>query len=90
MRIDVVMLTKNSDYILERCLDSIYNNIPINRLIVVDGFSTDRTLDILEKYRKNYRNVVLVQDAGTRATARQKGIELVKTESVGGQAFDAF
>ncbi len=44
--VDVVLLTKNSDYLLEKCITSIYENIPVNNLIVVDGFSTDRTMDI--------------------------------------------
>ncbi|MGC8812478.1 MAG: glycosyltransferase family 2 protein [Candidatus Aenigmatarchaeota archaeon] len=79
-RIDAVMLTKNSEEILEKCLDSLFQNVPVNRLIVVDGFSQDRTLDILEKYKNEYSNIRIIQDDGTRATARQKGIEAVKTD----------
>jgi len=80
MKLDVVTLTKNSGQTLEGCLDSIYENVPINRIIVVDGFSRDRTLKILQDYDEKYRNVVTIFDGGTRATGRQKGIELVETE----------
>lgn len=78
--IDVVMLTKNSEYVLEKCLQSIYHNVPVNRLIVIDGFSTDKTLKILERYRQKYRNIHVMLEKGTRAVARQKGIENVETE----------
>ena len=78
--IDVVMLTKNSEQILEKCLNALYKNVPVKNLIVVDGFSKDKTLDILEKYDKEFSNIKIIQDNGTRATARQKGIEAVKTD----------
>lgn len=73
--IDVVLLTKNSERMLKRCLDSLYSNVPVNRLIVVDAYSSDNTLSIL----KDYPKVIVVFDDGTRATARQKGIEMVET-----------
>ncbi len=78
MRVDVVLLTKNSvKPCLKDCLDSIYANVPVNRLIVVDGGSSDGTLDIV----KQYPNVVVIDDSkGNRATARQKGIGAVETE----------
>ena len=78
MKIDVVLLTKNSlKPCLKECVDSIYANIPVNRLIVLDGGSTDGTLELLQKYP----DAEVIQDVeGTRATARQKGIEAVKSE----------
>lgn len=78
MKIDVVLLTKNSlKSCLRECVESIYQNIPVNRLIVVDGGSTDGTLELLRKYP----DVEIINDSeGTRATARQKGIEAVKSE----------
>lgn len=76
-KIDVVLLTKNSlQPCLRECLDSIYKNIPVNRLIVVDGGSTDGTLELLE----HYPDVKVIDDSeGTRATARQLGIDAVET-----------
>ena len=77
-KIDVVLLTKNSlKPCLSECLNSIYQNIPVNRLIVVDGGSTDGTLELV----RTYPNVEVIDDThGTRATARQRGIEAVKTQ----------
>jgi glycosyltransferase involved in cell wall biosynthesis len=79
-KVDVVVLTKNSEEQLERCLSAIYRNVPVNRLILVDGYSTDRTLDIVSKFEKKYHNVVLIQDNGCRGRARQIGINHVETK----------
>ena len=78
--IDVVMLTKNSEHLLERCLESIYQNVPVNNLIVVDGFSTDRTLKIADEFNEKHGNVKVFSMNGSRARAREKGIAQVQTE----------
>lgn len=73
---DVVMLTKNSEPILDNCLTSLYESFPVNNLIIVDGISTDRTLKILAKYPR----VKIFSCKGTRAEAREEGIKQVETE----------
>lgn len=78
--VDVVLLTKNSEKDLKKCVASVYKNVPVNQLIVVDGYSTDKTLDILKKFNEKHHNIKFVYDKGTRATARQKGIAEVKTK----------
>ncbi len=78
--VDVVLLTKNSERILERCLNSIYKNVPIKQLIVVDGYSVDNTRQILKSFQKKYKNIKLIFDNGTRATARQRGISHVNSD----------
>src|SRR5512136_2765207 len=78
--IDVILLTKNSEQVLEGCLRSIYRNVPVERLIVVDNNSVDNTMDILRRFDERYHNVIILHDSGNRATARQKGIAKVGTE----------
>jgi glycosyltransferase involved in cell wall biosynthesis len=78
--IDVVMLTKNSEHLLNECLESIYENVPVKRLIVIDGFSTDNTLKIMEKFDRKYRNVKIIMEQGTRAKARERGIAEAETD----------
>jgi glycosyltransferase involved in cell wall biosynthesis len=78
--VDVVLLTKNSEKVLEKCLKSVYQNVPVEQLIAVDGYSTDGTLDILKQFNEKYHNVKIIYDRGTRATARQKGIRHVSTD----------
>jgi glycosyltransferase involved in cell wall biosynthesis len=78
--IDVVVLTKNSEHLLDKCLASLYKNVPVNNLIIVDGFSTDRTLKIIDETNKMHGDVKILKVNGSRATAREKGIQQVRTE----------
>jgi len=80
MQIDVIILTRNSERVLRECLTSIYKNVPVNRLIVLDGYSTDATLEIVKGFQERYGNVILIQEGGTRASARQKAMKEVKTD----------
>ena len=78
--IDVVMLTKNSEHLLDKCLASIYANVPVKNLIVVDGFSTDDTLKIVNKINEEHGNITVLNENGSRAKAREKGLRQVRTE----------
>jgi glycosyltransferase involved in cell wall biosynthesis len=78
-KIDIVVLTKDSDRRLRECLESVYANVPVNNLIIVDNYSTDKTLEILSEFEKKHRNIIIIQDKGTRATARNKGLHRVAT-----------
>jgi glycosyltransferase involved in cell wall biosynthesis len=73
--IDVVVLTKNSGKTLEKSLLSIYKSVPVNKLIAIDGYSTDKTVEILKQY-----NATIIQTHGTRGFARQIGINTVTTD----------
>jgi glycosyltransferase involved in cell wall biosynthesis len=79
-QIDVVLLTKNSEYLLAKCLTSIFQNVPVHSLIVVDGYSTDCTLNILKQFNQKHGNIKIIQEKGTRASARETGIKHVTTE----------
>jgi len=46
----------------------------------VDKHSTDGTLKILDEFQEKHANVQVVQDGGTRATARSEGIRRVNTD----------
>ncbi|MGA2385231.1 MAG: glycosyltransferase family 2 protein [Candidatus Bathyarchaeia archaeon] len=76
--VDVAILTKNSAVKLRECINSVYLNVPVKNLIVVDGFSTDATPAIVEEFRRQRGNVIFIQQGGTRASARQTAIKLVK------------
>jgi glycosyltransferase involved in cell wall biosynthesis len=78
--IDVVVLTKNSEHVLDECLASVYENVPVKNLIVVDGYSTDRTLKIVDKVNETHGNVTVLNVNGSRAKAREKGIRQVSTD----------
>jgi len=78
--IDVVVLTKDSEHLLEKCLASVYKNVPVENLIIVDGFSTDHTLKIISEVNEVHGNVKVLKVNGSRARAREKGIRQVSTD----------
>jgi glycosyltransferase involved in cell wall biosynthesis len=78
--VDVVILTKNSERLLRECIDSVYRNVPVANLIVVDGYSKDDTMRIVKEVEKKHGNVIFVQDRGTRGSARQKAMNEVKSD----------
>ena len=78
--IDVAILTMNSGRMLRECINSVYKNIPVKNLIIIDGCSTDNTADIVKEFQEKYGNVTFIQEKGTRGTARQKAIQIVKSD----------
>jgi glycosyltransferase involved in cell wall biosynthesis len=78
--IDVAILTMNSDGMLRECINSVYMNVPVNNLIIVDGYSTDATVDIVREFREQHGNIIFIQTKGTRGSARQTAIQLVKSD----------
>lgn len=64
---------------MPECVKSIYNydNVFINRLIVVDSGNTDGIIEFLERMP----GVEIIDDSkGSRTTARRRGVEAVETE----------
>ena len=51
MKVDVVIPTLNSSSVLDMSLKSILKFIPFNKIIIIDGGSTDKTLEIARKYK---------------------------------------
>jgi glycosyltransferase involved in cell wall biosynthesis len=78
--VDVVMLTKNSERLLNACLKSVYENVPVKRLIVVDAFSTDNTLKIFAEFDKKHENIKIITEKSSRGKARERGIREVETD----------
>ena len=80
MDIDVAILTMNSGRMLRECINSVYANLPVNNLIIIDGYSTDNTVEIVKEFQKKHSNVTFIQEKGTRGKARQTAIHMVKSE----------
>jgi glycosyltransferase involved in cell wall biosynthesis len=78
--IDVIVLTKNSEHLLDKCITSIYENVLVKNLIVIDGFSTDRTMKIINETSETHGNVEVLKVNGSRARARERGIKQVNTD----------
>ncbi|MGC8993681.1 MAG: glycosyltransferase family 2 protein, partial [Candidatus Aenigmatarchaeota archaeon] len=74
-RFDVCIPTLNSGKTLEACLNSIIKTIPVNRIIIADGFSKDNTIEIAKKY-----NCEIFQTRKPLGKVREELIKRVKTE----------
>ena len=64
--VDVIMATLDAESFLEKCLYTVYREIPVRKLVVCDGGSKDDTLQIL----KNYPRVELFVKPEIRTTGR--------------------
>jgi len=66
--------TKNNEETIEDCLKSITEqNYPSIEIIIIDGYSKDKTVEIAKKYTHN-----IYFDDGTLGSARQKSIDKSK------------
>ncbi|XDZ70423.1 glycosyltransferase family 2 protein [Alphaproteobacteria bacterium LSUCC0744] len=83
MKISVITVTYNCASVVENCLTSIaeqsYTDV---EHIVVDGASTDGTLDILNIYRSNFAVLLSEPDTGIY-DAMNKGLALASGDIVG-------
>lgn len=75
MKVDVIVLTKNSEKTLNFTLESIAREVPCNELIVVDGGSNDKTLEIANKYDariiKEVKGIALARYVGALASSTE-------------------
>ncbi len=82
-KISIITVCKNSSATIEETIKSIikqnYNNI---ELIIIDGKSTDDTLTIIEKYKKNISSLVSEIDDGIY-DGFNKGLKLATGDLIG-------
>ena len=78
--VDVVMCTYNSRRrgLLSLALKSIKDYVPLHRLIVIDRYSNDDTVELVEQLFPD--NSIVVRTDANIAHARYLGIKLVETE----------
>lgn len=72
--VSFVILTKNSGRTIERCLESVIRvSEPIGEIVVVDGGSTDGTLEVVNRFGERLPIKVLSDDGKGLGYARDKG-----------------
>jgi glycosyltransferase involved in cell wall biosynthesis len=49
-KVDVVLSTLNAEKTIKKCLDAIQKDIPVNKVIIVDGGSNDETIPLIKKH----------------------------------------
>lgn len=77
MKLSVVTICRNSEKSIERTIFSVANQIDCNpEYIIVDGGSTDSTVDIIRKHEKHVSKWISEPDDGI-AHAMNKGLDMV-------------
>jgi len=83
MKVSIITVCFNSDSTIEHTLQSVFSQDYSNiELIVIDGASTDGTLEIIDKYRDQIGSFVSEQDNGIY-NALNKGIKLASGDIIG-------
>lgn len=74
--VSIIIPTKNSGDTLEKCLASLVNSPfeGVSEVIIVDGHSTDDTIDIAKRYRCK----VVYENVGNQAAAYNLGLRISK------------
>lgn len=90
LKISLITVAYNAQNTIERCISSVlgqkFNNI---QYIVIDGGSTDRTIQIINKYRENISVFISEPDNGVY-DAMNKGIALANGDIIGTLNADDF
>ncbi len=76
--VDIIMMTLDAEFFLEKSLYTIYKEIPVNRLIVCDGGSKDSTIKLLENFPRT--EVHIKSELKTGAKSLEFLISQVKTD----------
>lgn len=86
MIVSIILPAFNAEHFIDRCISSIYNNCPSLddfEVIAINDGSIDKTLFILNEYRKNYQNLTVInKENGGVSSARNVGIEHAKGKYV--------
>ncbi|EOR28271.1 glycosyl transferase family 2 [Clostridium sartagoforme AAU1] len=82
-KIDISIITVcfNSEKTIEKCIKSVVNQLDLNiEYIIVDGQSTDGTINIIKKYREKFPIKFISEKDNGIYDAMNKGIELAEGE----------
>ena len=81
--ISVITIAKNEEKTIERTILSVTNQSAINEIeyIVIDGKSSDNTLEIIKKYKNKISKIISEADFGIY-NAMNKGIKAAKGEYI--------
>ena len=85
IKVSVIVPVYNAEQYINKCLDSLINQTLKNiEIIVVNDGSTDKTKKIVEGYKKDNPNIILINTKNKGvASARNKGLEYATGEYIG-------
>ena len=83
MKVSILTATYNSSETLEDCIKSVANQTyPLIEHIIIDGGSTDGTLDVIKKYKNKIAKVISEPDKGIY-DAMNKGLRSADGDIIG-------
>jgi len=82
MLVSVIVTVRNEEHHIRALLDSLVAQEGPLEVVVVDAYSTDGTIAMVEGYRERFPFVQLHMKGGTRGEGRNHGIGLAKGEVV--------
>lgn len=85
IKVSIVMPSYNVIHYIEECLESVVNqSLKDIEIICVDAFSNDGTREVIQKYAKEDRRIILVDDdKKSCGYSYNKGIALAKGQYIG-------
>ena len=79
MNISICTTVLNEEESIGKLLDSLLNQTTkADEIVLVDGGSTDKTVEIINHYQKRFGNFKLLKEKCTRARGRNLGVEIAK------------
>lgn len=83
MNISVCITVLNEQEDIAKLLDSLLNQTrKAGEIVIVDGGSSDKTIEIVNHYQKRYSNIKLLKEKCSRSRGRNLGVEIAKSEII--------
>ena len=83
MTISICITTFNEEKSIGLLLDSLFaQTVKPDEIVIVDGGSSDKTLEIIHHYQKRFGKIKLLKEKCTRAKGRNLGVEVAKNDII--------
>lgn len=77
IKVSIIILTFNRQKLIQKCLDSLYDNISSNyEIIVIDNGFTDGALNLLKKYKR----LIVIENSNNVGVAAGRNIGIKKAK----------